>query len=55
LRTQDVAAPDVAYARAWASDVVHGSQTFSHARIYEGDLFLSEIGYRINRWTDGSS
>jgi hypothetical protein len=48
MRTEELSAPDVTHARQWATDTVMGSQTFSRARIYDGETLLSEIGYRIN-------
>lgn len=52
MRTEELSVPDVAYARQWASDTVTGSQTFSRARIYDGETLLSEIGYRLNPCKD---
>lgn len=48
MRTEELSVPDVADARQWATNTVMGSQTFSRARIYDGETLLSEIGYRIN-------
>jgi len=48
MRTEELSVPDITEARQWANDTVTSSQTFSRARIYDGEILLSEIGYRIN-------
>jgi len=47
-QTADVSLTDTTDARHWASNKVMANGTFTHAQIYDGERFLSEVGYRIN-------
>lgn len=46
LRTEQLAAQDAGAAASWASDKVRTSQTFTGARIYDGDAVAREVGFR---------
>ncbi|HYD27181.1 hypothetical protein [Brevundimonas sp.] len=47
LRTEQMAAPDAREASALAASRLSQSQTFTCARVYDGESLLSEVGYRL--------